>query len=66
MINRLFFIGLCLVQVAFQEVFASDSLVVHQIKVIGNLRTKEKIIFRDMAIKQGDKLVKDKLSEARR
>ncbi|WP_064196076.1 MULTISPECIES: BamA/TamA family outer membrane protein [Emticicia] len=64
MINRLFFIGLCLVQVAFQEVFASDSLVVHQIKVIGNLRTKEKIIFRDMAIKQGDKLVKDKLSEA--
>ena len=63
MTQRLFFICLFLLQTIHYQSFADDSLVVRQIKIVGNLRTKEKIIFRDMAIKAGDTLQKAKLSE---
>lgn len=63
MTQRLFFICFLFLQVIHYQSFADDSLVVRQIKIVGNLRTKEKIIFRDMAIKAGDKLQKAKLTE---
>jgi len=62
MTKLLFFIYLLLLQSIHYQSFANDSLVVRQIKIVGNLRTKEKIIFRDMAIKVGDTLQKAKLT----
>lgn len=63
MTQRLFFICLFLLQIIHYQSFADEFVVVHQVKVVGNLRTKEQIIFRDMAIKAGDTLQKAKLSE---
>lgn len=63
MTQRLFFICLFFLQIIHYQCFANDSLVVRQVKVVGNNRTKEKIIFRDMAVKAGDTLQKEKLTE---
>jgi len=61
MTKRLFFIYLLFLQIIHYQSFADDSLVVRQIKIVGNLRTKEEIILRDMALKVGDTLQKAKL-----
>ena len=63
MTKRLFFYCLLLLQIIHYQSFADDSLVVRQIKIVGNLRTKEKIILRDMAVKEGDILQKTKLTD---
>ncbi len=63
MTQRLFFICLFFLQIIHYQSFADDSLVVRQVKILGNNRTKEKIIFRDMAIKAGDTLQKEKLTD---
>lgn len=61
MTQRLFFICLFLLQIVHYQSFADDLLIVRQVKVVGNNRTKEKIVFRDMAVKAGDTLQKEKL-----
>ncbi|MFN3487874.1 MAG: BamA/TamA family outer membrane protein [Emticicia sp.] len=63
MTKHLFFICLVFLQIIHYQCFADDSVVVRQVKIVGNNRTKEKIIFRDMAIKAGDTLQKEKLTE---
>lgn len=63
MTKRLFFICLIFSQIVHYQCFADDSVVVRQVKIVGNNRTKEKIIFRDMAVKTGDTLQKEKLTE---
>lgn len=61
MTKRLFFIYFLFLQIIHYQSFADDSLVVRQIKIVGNLRTKKEIILRDMALKVGDTLQKAKL-----
>jgi outer membrane protein assembly factor BamA len=63
MTKRIFFYCLLVLQIIHYKTFADDSLVVRQIRIVGNLRTKEKIIFRDMAVKSGDTLQKAKLTD---
>lgn len=63
MTQRLFFICLFLLQIVYYQSFADDYLIVRQVKVVGNNRTKEKIIFRDMAVKAGDTLQNEKLMD---
>lgn len=63
MIQRLLLISFFLLQLIHFQSFSQNLVKVRQIKVVGNNRTKEKIIFRDMAIKTGDTLEKEKLTE---
>ena len=49
-------------QVLHYQCFADDFVVVHSIKIAGNVRTKDKIIFREMLLKSGDTLQKDNLN----
>ncbi len=48
-------------QMSYVQCFA-NLIVVHEVKIIGNIRTKEKIIFREMSIKAGDTLQTENLS----
>ncbi len=50
-------------QTACYQCFAGDFVVVHSIKIEGNTRTKDKIIFREMLVKVGDTLQKTKLNQ---
>ncbi|WP_435357225.1 BamA/TamA family outer membrane protein [Emticicia sp. SJ17W-69] len=63
MTQRLFFICFLFLQTAYYQCFADDFVLVHDIKIEGNTRTKDKIIFREMLVKVGDTLQKAKLKE---
>jgi outer membrane protein assembly factor BamA len=63
MTQRLFFLLFVLFQTACFQCFADDFVLVRNIKIEGNTRTKDKIIYREMLIKQGDTLQKAKLKE---
>lgn len=63
MTHRLFFVCFFFLLNTSYQCFADDFVVVHNIKIVGNTRTKEKIIFREMLIKVGDTLQKAKLKE---
>ena len=63
MFHRLSLIYFLFLQTVDYQCFANDSLVVRSIKIVGNTRTKDKIIFREMAIHVGDTLQKTKLNE---
>lgn len=63
MTQRLFFVCFLFLQIIHYQSFADDFVIVRQVKIVGNIRTKEKIIFRDMAIKAGDSLQKAKLTD---
>lgn len=63
MTQRLFFVCLLFLQTAYYQCFADDFVLVHNIKIEGNIRTKNKIIFREMLVKVGDTLQKAKLKE---
>ncbi len=52
------FILLC--QMSYIQCFA-NAVIVHEVKIVGNVRTKEKIIFREMSIKAGDTLQTENL-----
>ncbi len=63
MLQRLLFILFFFSQTIDYQCFANDSLIVRNIKIEGNIRTKDKIIFREMVIHVGDILQKNKLKE---
>jgi outer membrane protein assembly factor BamA len=63
MTQRLFFVIFLLLQIIDNQCLANDYWVVRNIKIEGNTRTKDKIIFREIAIKIGDTLQKAKLKE---
>lgn len=63
MFHRLSLMCFLFLQITHYQCFANDSLVVRSIKIVGNIRTKDKIIFREMAIHVGDTLQKTKLNE---
>jgi outer membrane protein assembly factor BamA len=63
MTQRLFFISFLVIQLSHYQCFANENIVIHEIKIIGNIRTKAQIIFREMVIKTNDTLEKEKLKE---
>jgi outer membrane protein assembly factor BamA len=61
MTQRQTFIFILFLQIAYFQSFADDFVVVHKVSVVGNVRTKEKIIFREMYVKTSDTLQKENL-----
>lgn len=49
---------LCFLQIGYCQGFAADSLFVRQILIKGNIRTKDKIILREVGVRAGDSLKK--------
>ncbi|GAB3505315.1 BamA/TamA family outer membrane protein [Emticicia fontis] len=58
-----FFFLLCFLQICYSQSFAADSVYVRQILIKGNVRTKEKIILREVGVRAGDSLKKATLKE---
>jgi outer membrane protein assembly factor BamA len=58
-----FFFLLCFLQFYYCQSYAADSVFVRQILIKGNIRTKDKIILREVGIKAGDSLKKAILNE---
>ncbi|CAH0997306.1 Outer membrane protein assembly factor BamA [Emticicia aquatica] len=63
MIQRLIFFVFLFLQIAYFECFADEVVMIRQVKVVGNIRTKEKIIFREMFVKVNDTLQKEQLAK---
>lgn len=61
MTQRQTFVFFLFLQIAYFQSFANDFVVVRKVNVVGNTRTKEKIIFREMFVKTKDTLQKENL-----
>lgn len=58
-----FFFLLCFLQIGCCQSFAADSVFVRQVLIKGNVRTKDKIILREVGVRTGDSLKKATLNE---
>ncbi|RFS17196.1 BamA/TamA family outer membrane protein [Emticicia sp. C21] len=58
-----FFFLLCFLQFCYCQSYAADSVFVRQVIIKGNIRTKDKIILREVGVRAGDSLRKTTINE---